>query len=187
LLTREQQIKILIDMGTKTFQNRFKYGLVILAIGLTIGGAITLNPVFFMVAAFVGIVAFSACQTSPHIQNAVKGFAEGTRVQGEVSFSITRWSDTDTYFVTMISGCSRSWKFEFIPQGWIPVEQNSDAELVFLSGVEWPVLLLTNKGIMYPRYTPTIDRCGNTNNISFGVDSQRKTERLPPEEHSGRG
>ena len=158
-LTRDQQLKILIDMGTDTFLNRFTLGLIILTISLTIVGLITLHPAFFMVAAFIGVVAYSAWQTSPHINNAVKGIAKGTRTCGEVSFSITRWSDSDTYIATIVSGCGQPWKFEFIPQGWTPVEETAEAELVFISGVEWPVLLLTSNGLLYPRYTPIVAGC----------------------------
>ena len=155
LLSREQQLKNLIAMGKEPFLRKFKYGLILLTIGLTIGAIITLHPFAFMGAAFVGIVTFSACQTTPHIHNAVKGFTEGVRLPGEVSFSITRWSDSDTYHATIISGV-KPWNFEFIPQGWVPTSGKTEAELVYIDGVEWPVLLLTAQGILHPRYTPAI-------------------------------
>jgi len=158
--TRDKQLKNLTSMGTGKFFNRFTLMLIvfiILAVASVIKGVATGEFGYFMLAAIISFVVFCGWQTAPHIHNAVKGVTEGTRIHGEISISITECSDaSDTYYVTVISGCSRSWRFEFIPSGWRPVEENNEAELVFISGVEWPVLILTSKGIMHPRFTPSV-------------------------------
>ena len=50
---------------------------------------------------------------------------------------------------------SSLWQMEFVqPQNWQPKEGRYPAELVFIRGVEWPVVLLTSDGLLYPRLKP---------------------------------
>jgi len=45
---------------------------------------------------------------------------------------------------------------EFVtPQNWQPVVGRLEAQLVFIRGVEWPVVILTGNGLLYPRLKPT--------------------------------
>jgi len=44
---------------------------------------------------------------------------------------------------------------EFVqPQNWQPKEGRYPAELVFIRGVAWPVVLLTSDGLLYPHLKP---------------------------------
>ena len=153
-LTRDQQIANLLSMGVKNHLGSFQIALIVLLGGLLCSGIITGHPVFFMIAAFTGVVALSSWQTSPHIKNAVKGATEGQWSRSEILIQITRWSDSNSYHATIQENDYQSWEFEFIPQGWQPAEGVIAAEVCFIPGVAWPVLLLTDTGIIYPRYTP---------------------------------
>lgn len=155
-LTPDHQLQNLVNMVSGKTLNRLSLSLTMLAAALLIGGLITWHPMFFMVAVFVAVTALSAWQTSPHIRNALKGFTDGKRVQGEIFIDITSWSDSDSHQAIVMSGCKLPWKFDFIPQGWKPVEGITTAELVFIKSVGWPVLIITEAGIIYPRYTPKI-------------------------------
>jgi hypothetical protein len=73
-----------------------------------------------------------------------------------VFIDITNWSDSDSYHAIVVSGCKLPWKFDFIPQGWKPTEGIIPAELVFIKQVGWPVLIITEAGIIFPRYTPKV-------------------------------
>jgi hypothetical protein len=49
---------------------------------------------------------------------------------------------------------SQRWRFEFIPLGWQPGEGEFEAEFFAHPSVEWPALVQTTQGILYPRYNP---------------------------------
>ena len=47
------------------------------------------------------------------------------------------------------------WQMEFVtPQNWQPGEGKHSAQLAFIRGVEWPVVILTSEGLLYPRLKP---------------------------------
>lgn len=47
------------------------------------------------------------------------------------------------------------WQMEFVtPQNWQPGEGKYSAQLAFIRGVEWPVVIRTSEGLLYPRLKP---------------------------------
>ena len=117
-------------------------------------GLITGYEAFFVLAAFIGLGAVAARQTAPHWRNAIRALEEGERSKGKVSIIVSEYDDSPEYRVTSLKTPTGSWSFEFSPQNWIPVEGCFDADILFVSGVEWPALVITQEGILFPSFDP---------------------------------
>ena len=85
---------------------------------------------------------------------------EGLKQNGEVEISIHPWTDAesnryDSYQGLVFMDNQPLWQMEFVtPQNWQPMEGKYSAQLAFIRGVEWPVVLLTSEGLLYPRLKP---------------------------------
>lgn len=153
-MTPEEQIEALRRMSRGGAARRLKQGSLLLAMGLALAGVLTGHPVYFMVGAFAGVVAYSAWQTNPHILRAVQALDGGRRSEGTVQIEVTRWSDTDTYHAVVPSDRSRAWRFEFIPLGWLPRAGAFPAVFFAQPSAEWPALVRIEQGIFHPRRDP---------------------------------
>lgn len=136
-------------MTKDSFISRFKVGICILLAGLLIGGILTGKPPFYMIAAFVAVVTWSAWNSTPHIKNAAQAYKSGKPIKKTIHITIEQWSDSQSYYATI-----DYWKFEFIPSGWTPVEGIFNADLYYLDNIAWPALAITQNGILFPRGTP---------------------------------
>lgn len=135
---------------------RFNVALLLIVLGLIVAGVWSRHTAYFAVSAIVALIAISSWRASAHLRNAAKGAAEGRRVQGEVQIDVTEWTDEPTYHATVKGADQRLWQFEFIPQGWTPRAGKVPAEFRLIPGVDWPVLILTHDGILYPRRAPAV-------------------------------
>jgi hypothetical protein len=152
-LTREKQIEKLRQMGRG---NLLEYAVPVsagLVAALFIGGWVTGWVALYFIGAFIAIVAISSFTTMRNIRNAVVGEREGMRVRGRVQITVIAGAETPTYSVAARDRGVR-WSFEFLPLDWLPATGETDAELVYLRGVEWPVLLIVEAGLIVPRYQP---------------------------------
>jgi hypothetical protein len=109
-----------------------------------------------MVLLFVAVVAYSAHRTGPHIMNAAQAAIAGEKSAGSVQVEVTRWSDSESFHAVVEVPSSGTWRFEFIPLGWQPVEGEHRATVFRLPGIAWPALVQVEQGVMYPRQTPEI-------------------------------
>jgi hypothetical protein len=110
---------------------------------------------FIVVGAFAGLAAIAAREAAPHWRNAIAAIQNGRRSNGDVSIAITRDSTAfDRYVATVRDESQQAWKFEFTPNNWAPTEGNFKAEIYYLRGVDWPALLITEGGILFPAFTP---------------------------------
>ncbi len=159
-MTPEEQIAELTRRGSRTLWELARPATVLLALALALAGAFTRNPVFFGIALACAVLAFAVRQTAPHIANAVRGLREGIKQQGAVDILIRHWTDAESNvhesFQGMIAMNGQTmWKMEFVtPESWQPREGSFPAELFFVRGVEWPVVILTRDGLLYPRRKP---------------------------------
>ena len=118
-------------------------------------GLYTMQPPYFMIMILLLIIAYSAHQTGPHLRAASKAIRSGARSDGEVKIEVDSSADSEKYFATVAGKNSFSWRFEFIPLDWKPIEGETRATLYTLRGMEWPALIEVEGGVMYPRYTPS--------------------------------
>ncbi|PKN18198.1 MAG: hypothetical protein CVU71_11835 [Deltaproteobacteria bacterium HGW-Deltaproteobacteria-6] len=159
-MTLDEQIAELTRPGPDKMINLARPGVVVLASGLALAGLFTGNPAFYYIALVFTLIGFAIRQTAPHIRNAARGLREGNKQNGSVEISIRRWTDAESNqhesYEGLISMESRPlWRMEFVtPQNWQPLEGRHPAQLIFIRGVEWPVVILTGTGLLYPRFKP---------------------------------
>ncbi len=159
-MTLDEQIAELTRAGSGTLWELARPGAVLLAAGLALAGAFTRNPVFFGIALAAAILAYAVWQTAPHIANAARGLREGVKQQGMVEIFLHQWKDAESNvhesFEGRISMDGRTmWEMEFVtPQHWQPREGSYPAQLAFVRGVEWPVVVLMREGLLVPRLKP---------------------------------
>jgi hypothetical protein len=107
------------------------------------------------------LIAFSTHQTGPHILAASEAIHSGTQSVGAVKLEIDSSSDSDKYFATVTCESYCTWRFEFIPLSWKPIEGQTQAALYSLNHLEWPALIEVEGGVMHPLYEPKqVDNIG---------------------------
>lgn len=159
-MTVDEQIAELTRQGSGRRLRAAFPALVLAAAALVVAGSVTGNPVFYAAAGVGAVLAFAVRRVFPHLQNAVNGLRQGWRQEGTVEISIFRWTDDEsnefeTYRGEIAVEDRPLWEMEFVqPRNWQPVPGRFDAQLVFLSGVEWPVAIVTAFGLLYPRTKP---------------------------------
>lgn len=158
--TIDGQIAELTRMGTGKIMLAVRPGVVIIAAGLALAGAFSGNPVYYGIALAFALVGFAIWQTTPHIINAARGLTEGLKQNGDVEIGIRHWTDGgpntyESYEGLILMDNQPLWQMEFAqPRSWQPKEGRYPAELAFIRGVEWPVVLQTGEGLLYPRAKP---------------------------------
>lgn len=158
-LTRDEQIAELKRMGSGKLFYWARPGMFVLVAGLGLIGSFTGNPAFYATMIFAGLVALAVWLITPHMIHAVRGLREGVKQNGTVLISRRQWSDGgsnhESYQGLISMNNQPLWEMDFVqPQGWEPVEGLYQAELAFIRGVEWPVVLLTDDGLLYPNSKP---------------------------------
>lgn len=159
-MTLDEQIAELTRTGSGTIIHLARPGVLVAVAGLVLAGAWTGNPVFYIMALAFALIAFAVWQTTPHIRNAARGLRKGLRQRGTVEITISRWTDAESNVHEAYRGLVSMdhqplWQMEFVtPQNWQPEIGEFPAELAFVRGVEWPVVILTDNGLLVPRLTP---------------------------------
>jgi hypothetical protein len=158
-LSPNDQLDQLRRMAAGRRSDWLKYGLLLLAAALALAALLTLHPVFGMVLVFVAVVSYSAWQSTPHMDAAAVALRFDHRSTGTVQITVGNWSGSDSYQATVQGGARTGdaparWRFEFIPLGWRPVAGRYTAVLFAHPALEWPALIQTEQGIIYPRYKP---------------------------------
>lgn len=110
----------------------------------------------YFLGGFFLLIGVTSRQSSPLILEAARALEKGDSKQGEFEIQIEEWSDSPTYHVKVPhqQNADSCWKFTFIPQGWAPVAGRQEGQLYFLPDYQWPSLIVTEKGILFPRFTP---------------------------------
>lgn len=159
-MTIDEQIAELTRTGSGAILRLARPGVLVAVAGFVLAGAWTGHPVFYGMALAFTLIAFAVWQTTPHICNAARGLREGLRQKGAVEITISRWTDAEsntheTYRGLVSMDQQPLWQMEFVtPENWQPETGVFSAELAFVRGVEWPVVILTDNGLLYPRLTP---------------------------------
>lgn len=159
-MTLDEQITELTRMGSGKIIDLARPGVLLLVAGLVLTGVLTGNLLLHGIALALALIAFAIWQTTPHIRDAARGLREGMKRSGTVEIRIHEWTDAESKQYESYQGLisidnQPLWQMEFVtPQNWQPVEGRHSAQLVFIIGVEWPVVILTRDGLLYPRLKP---------------------------------
>jgi hypothetical protein len=159
-MTVDEQIAKMIQANTGKAMNNVRRGFVLVTAGLVLAGAFSGSPVFYGIAAATAAVSFVLWKIAPHMHNAARGLKEGMRREGKVEISIHQWTDAEgnryeTYRGVVLIDKRPAWRMEFAtPAEWQPAEGIYRAQIVFLTGIAWPVAVVTSDGLLYPRFRP---------------------------------
>jgi hypothetical protein len=159
-MTLDEQITELTRTGSGKLMVLARPGVVALIAGLVLAGLLTGTPAFHAIALAFSIIALAVWMITPHIGNAARGLKEGIKQSGAVEISIQQWTDADanqheSYHGLISMNHQPLWQMEFAaPQNWQPVAGKYPAQLAFIPGVEWPVVILIRDGLLYPRLKP---------------------------------
>lgn len=159
-MTLDEQINELTNSVSPDLLALVRPGIVLVVAGVVITGSLTGNPAFYATGLFLALLALAIRQVTPHIRNAIKGLREGIRQSGSVDITIRQWQDAENnshedYSGRIMLDRQPLWQMDFAtPQHWQPEKGQYPAQLVFIRGVEWPVLILTENGLLYPASRP---------------------------------
>lgn len=159
-MTLDEQIEELIRSDSGKITRLARVGTVVVMAGVVLTGAFSGNPVFYGIALIFALPAFAIWRFSPNISSAARGLKEGLKQDGAVEIYIDHWTDAEanryeSYRGLVLMDNQPLWHMEFVtPQSWQPAEGPHFAQLVFIRGVEWPVVILTREGLLYPRWKP---------------------------------
>jgi hypothetical protein len=108
----------------------------------------------YVASAFIGLAAVGAHNTAPHYRNAIEALVHGACAEGSVNIHVSEWDGVAEYHAEVTDSSAQTWSFRFSPQGWTPKPGKVAAELFHLGKISWPVLLVTQEGIMFPAFKP---------------------------------
>ncbi|CAM3813040.1 hypothetical protein [Paracidovorax anthurii] len=123
------------------------------AVALAAASLQTGQGIYGMGALVAVMLALVARKTSGHIDAAVRAAQAGRREESPVGIEVRSGMGSDTYHA-LVPCADGLWRFEFIPQGWMPESGTVSATVFWLPGTAWPVLVATEAGVMVPRDTP---------------------------------
>jgi hypothetical protein len=127
----------------------------IIAISIALLAFIFSEALFIPIALFFIFFAFSLKETSKHLQNLNKGMTSNQKTDGVITINIQHFSDSINYYAQVLdNNKDHIWKFEFMPLNWEPTKGTMNAKLVWIDDVNWPVLVETEEGIIYPKHNP---------------------------------
>ncbi len=151
-MSLEQQVEKLRRAARFSWIPKGLFGLTLALIALAL---LTEYEFLFVIGAFSGLLAVAARDAAPHWRNAIAAIHNGRRSKGNVSIAITRDpTEFDRYVATVRDESQHAWQFEFTPNYWQPTEGDFKAEIYYVRSVEWPALLLTPEGVLFPASKP---------------------------------
>ncbi len=128
--------------------------LLMTAASLFAAGAVAGNNLLFVVGAFTGLGAAASRETAPHWRNAIRAAHRGTSSTGRVSITAYFYDGAPEYCAVVHGTPGGPWRFMFSPQHWTPKTGTYDAEIRHVEGVDWPALVITHQGILFPAFMP---------------------------------
>lgn len=156
-MTVEKQVKNLQSMANPDLIRNIKITLVLI-VAVNFAVAAYLCEFFFLFAGFLLVVSGLSCRNSyQHIINAAKGWRQGRTQSGVLNLMIEGSGDDAVYKGIVNYAADQSWQIKFSePQEWNPDSGSQPVKLYFIHDVTWPVLVMGEKGILYPCKTPQL-------------------------------
>ncbi len=158
-LSRDEQIENLKRLKSASLLHGVRPALLIAAAGLITAGAWTGQMIFYFAAAITGLAALAFHLTIPHRLNAARGVSEGIRQNGVVEITKKKWTvdahNFESFTGRVFMDNRPMWQMDFAqPQEWEPSCGVHAGELAFIRGIDWPVAVILDGGILYPSAKP---------------------------------
>jgi hypothetical protein len=71
-----------------------------------------------------------------------------------ININVENWTEPRNYYAQIVEDNGSIWKFGFMPLDGEIQEGTFKAKLVWVDQVDWPVLIETEDGIIYPKQIP---------------------------------
>lgn len=150
----EQQIETLRSMGQPWVGWMAKALFVVPALILLYRAFAFREYPLIVFAVFFGFFAGVVFQGMPHVRRAIAGIDTDDRMGGRAKTWSEEGSESIHHMLEVRVPGRGSWVFEFRPQHWVPKDEEIDVQCRFIPHVRWPVLVLSDRGLMYPTQTP---------------------------------
>ena len=99
-------------------------------------------------------IRHSSQEVAPHIARAREALTQFEAVEGRVRVVATSDDGNTTYEAGVQDREGRDWTFRFSSFDWRPPTGDYPAQLRYVSEVAWPVLILTEAGLICPLHRP---------------------------------
>lgn len=150
-LTIEEQIALLRPSVRIGLARRLHWWLIGASLALIVVAVVSWHPVPLMIALFLGVVGVAERQAGPNLDRAVRAFDEGESSTGIASITIVSGDTVDHYHAILQEAGRPDSEFDFIPQGWEPVEGSFPARIWRAEDRGTPVLATVEGGTLIPR------------------------------------
>ncbi len=176
-----EQIVLLRKITAPQYIGRVKIGCLAMTVAIVAGflaaGYLINERGFFLAALMLGAIGLGTLREfskdkTPHLANARQALDCFEGVSGSVRIVVEVDDSSDVYHAAAPDRAGKSWAFRFSPDGWVPKMGDYPAELRFVEGVEWPALIITDSGILYPQFDPKQE--------SLALPGEEGAESSPP-------
>lgn len=151
----DTQISILRSFRSNNILRNLLIGMASLAVLSAIGAIVFNYPGLWIFCGFFVFVTIVCSSSVPHLKNAELGLDHGKKVSGSVQ--LKQIYDSDRYDITTFDDSGISWTFDVHTSGWNPEEETRySAELYYLDKIDWPVLVITESTLLFPRNKPAV-------------------------------
>lgn len=118
-----------------------------------------LRVLCLFVAGCSGIVVFAAWTSAGHLRNAAAGTRRGRRESATLTIRQDEDDDTVCQGTLTLTQGARRWRLALVAAPGRSLDPGTyEAHAVFLSDIDWPVLVYCGDTLLWPRQTP---RLGN--------------------------
>jgi hypothetical protein len=158
----EEQLTILKQITEPSFMTRtqagllallFAIALVFLVVGIYLRDWTFLFP--FLGFVLIGVATLHHLRhMAPHSRNARLALNSYEQVLGKVRIRVVSAEGYDYCTAGVRDKEGREWTFNFHALSWKPQTGDFPAELRYIEGVDWPALVITEGGIIFPKHAP---------------------------------
>ncbi|MCC7247137.1 MAG: hypothetical protein IT473_00775 [Lysobacter sp.] len=116
-----------------------------------------LRVLCLFVAACSGIAVFAAWTSAGHLRNAAAGTQRGRREPATLTLRKDEENDVVCLGSLTMAHSARRWRLVLASApGQSPEPGTYEAQAVFLSDIDWPVLVYCGDTLLWPRQTPRL-------------------------------
>lgn len=148
----EQQKKSLQSMGSISLLKWTKRAFLLLALASMVAGYVKNLQWLYLFSAFLFLSSFSIRKASDHVINANKSMKKGWSTRSVVMVSLIR--DSNGIRVETLDEDPFCWSFVARTHSRFPMSGLAHAEIYWLNDVDWPVMVIVESALFYPKETP---------------------------------
>lgn len=156
-MTLDEQIRMLQKFGNPEFMHKCAIGLALVC-GAMLALAYYKQEFFFLLLALMfGLFGFANRKIARNAIWAAKAWRVGFSTSGTVEMTLKTYDESTTYSGLVRDAQHKTWGMKFgKPPGWVPQAGTVAAKLYYVTEAQWPVLIVTEQGILVPGREPKL-------------------------------